>query len=214
MTADLFADQTLLEEEFQPGAFLLRGFVTSSNSQLTAQLQVILAEASLRHMRTPGGFLMSVGMSNCGAHGWVTDRRGYRYDPQDPESGRPWPPMPAPWRDLARGAAARCGFAHFEPDACLINRYAPGARMSLHQDKNERDFTQPIVSVSIGLPAVFQFGGALRSDKALRVPLAHGDVVVWGGPARLRFHGVLPLKDGQHPVFGSQRINLTFRRVL
>ena len=155
---------------------------------------------------------MSVAMTNCGALGWVSDPSGYRYAAADPESGRAWPPLPKSFRDLAMGAAARSGFANFLPDACLVNRYEPGARLTLHQDKNERDFAAPIVSVSLGLPAVFLFGGATRRQRPMRVPLVHGDVVVWGGPDRLRYHGVLALKDGHHPQLGNHRINLTFRR--
>jgi len=155
---------------------------------------------------------MSIAMTNCGTAGWVTDRTGYRYDGRDPESGRPWPPMPEAFANVAAQAAARAGFDGFAPDACLINRYEPGARLSLHQDKNERDFKAPIVSVSLGLPAVFLFGGSRRADTPRRVPVAHGDVVVWGGPARLRYHGVMPLKEGQHPLMGECRVNLTFRK--
>lgn len=213
MTGDLFAPLHRPLEEFQPGAFLLRGFFAPRDEQFRSALESILATAPLRHMTTPGGFRMSVAMSCCGDYGWITDRRGYRYEATDPDTGRPWPAMPAEWSALAATAAARCGFTAFHPDACLINSYVPGARMSLHQDRDERDFAQPIVSVSLGLPATFQFGGELRADKPVRIPLQDGDVVVWGGPARLRFHGVLPLKEGQHAVFGSQRINLTFRKV-
>jgi len=155
---------------------------------------------------------MSVAMTNCGALGWVTDRTGYRYDAIDPESGKPWPRIPDSFVRLAAGAAAQAGFERFVPDACLINRYQPGSRLSLHQDRNERDFSEPIVSVSLGLPAVFLFGGLRRGEKANRVPLEHGDVVVWGGPARMRYHGVLPLKQGHHPLLGNRRVNLTFRR--
>src|SRR5262249_36146035 len=158
----------------------------------------VAAQAPFRHMVTPGGFRMSVAMTNCGALGWVTDQTGYRYDPVDPESGECWPRMPESFLRLARDAAARAGFANFVPDACLINRYRPGARLTLHQDKNERDFGAPIVSVSLGIPAVFLFGGLKRADKTVRVTLRHGDVVVWGGPDRLRYHGVLPLKEGHH----------------
>jgi DNA oxidative demethylase len=172
----------------------------------------VTAQAPFRHMSTPGGFRMSVAMTNCGTLGWVTDRTGYRYDPVDSESGREWPRMPDVFAMLAEDAAARAGFPAFVPDACLINRYEPGARLSLHQDRNESDFGQPIVSVSLGLPAVFLFGGESRADKARRVELAHGDVVVWGGPARLRYHGVMPLKEGDHPLVGPYRINLTFRK--
>jgi alkylated DNA repair protein (DNA oxidative demethylase) len=163
-------------------------------------------------MVTPGGFHMSVAMTNCGALGWVTDRSGYRYDPIDPESGKHWPPMPASFLRLAANAAAHAGFDGFVPDACLINRYESGTRLSLHQDKNEQDLGAPVVSVSLGIPAVFLFGGLNRTDRATRVLLSHGDVVVWGGPARLRYHGVLPLKEGHHPLVGDHRINLTFRK--
>jgi len=179
---------------------------------LYGEIGKIVAAAPFRHMLTPGGFRMSVAMSNCGTAGWVTDQSGYRYQPNDPESGQPWPPMPAIFSRLAETAAAAAGFSGFAPDACLINRYQPGARMSLHQDKDERDLTQPIVSVSLGLPAVFQFGGLQRSVTATRVTLTHGDVVVWGGPDRLRYHGVLALKAGEHPEIGACRLNLTFRK--
>ena len=213
MTGDLFASLQSPLEEIQPGAFLLRKFFTQPDESFVSTLESLLAAAALRHMITPGGFRMSVAMSSCGDYGWVSDRRGYRYETADPETGRPWPLMPPQWATLACAAAARCGFNAFHPDACLINSYLPGARMSLHQDRNERDFAQPIVSVSLGLPATFLFGGESRADKTLRIPLQHADVVVWGGPARLRFHGVLPLKEGRHAVFGAQRINLTFRKV-
>lgn len=175
-------------------------------------LTEVTTAAPFRHMLTPGGFRMSVAMTNCGRRGWVSDRSGYRYDPIDPDSGRRWPAMPAAFLSLAGEAAASAGLGPFTPDACLINRYAAGARLSLHQDRDERDFGAPIVSVSLGLPAVFLFGGLRRKDTPLRVPLAHGDVVVWGGPARLRYHGVVPLKAGSHPLTGEFRINLTFRK--
>ena len=165
-------------------------------------------------MVTPGGFTMSVALTNCGDCGWSSDRQGYRYRPDDPLSGRPWPAMPALFRELAASAAQSAGYAGFEPDACLINRYAPGARMSLHQDRDEADFSQPIVSVSLGMSAVFQFGGLTRSAPVARVLLEHGDVVIWGGADRLRYHGVLALKGAAHPATGAQRLNLTFRRAL
>jgi alkylated DNA repair protein (DNA oxidative demethylase) len=165
-------------------------------------------------MVTPGGFRMSVAMTSCGTWGWVSDASGYRYDVNDPERGKPWPRMPEPLLRLARDAATSAGFVGFEPDSCLINRYDPGARLSLHQDKDERDYDAPIVSVSLGLPAVFLFGGMRRAERPKRVPLTHGDVVVWGGPARLRFHGVMPLKDGQHSLTGACRINLTYRKAV
>jgi DNA oxidative demethylase len=200
-----------MKEALAPGAMLLRGFVAAEDAALLAALQNVLARAPFRHMTTPGGFRMSVAMTNCGALGWVTDRSGYRYDAIDPESGRRWPDMPAAFLRLAGDAAANAGFRGFVPDACLVNRYQPGARLTLHQDKNERDFSAPIVSVSLGIAAVFLFGGLKRSDRPRRVPLEHGDVVVWGGPARMRYHGVQPLKAGRHRLLGEERINLTFR---
>lgn len=198
-------------EALGPGAVVLRGFAASVASDLLAAVDSIAAAAPFRHMVTSGG-AMSVAMTNCGTLGWVSDRTSYRYDPNDPESGRPWPAMPESFSELAQQAAASAGYPRFVPDACLINRYEPGARMSLHQDKDERDFREPIVSVSLGLPATFLFGGDKRADKAERVALSHGDVVVWGGPTRLRYHGVLALKSGLHSLVASHRINLTFRR--
>jgi alkylated DNA repair protein (DNA oxidative demethylase) len=195
-----------------PGAVLLRGAALDVAARLWADLQQVLADAPWRHLITPGGLRMSVAMTNCGALGWVSDRRGYRYDPIDPDSAKPWPAMPETFRDLARRAAAQAGFDGFAPDACLINRYVAGAKLSLHQDRDERDLGAPIVSVSLGLPAVFLFGGLRRADKAQRIRLGHGDVVVWGAASRLRFHGVLPLADGEHALLGAQRINLTFRK--
>jgi alkylated DNA repair protein (DNA oxidative demethylase) len=215
LTADLFGsigDLGPSEEVMAEGAVLLRGFARPREAELITALQEIEAQAPFRHMLTPGGHQMSVAMTNCGALGWTTDRRGYRYDGIDPASGKPWPAMPPVFCELAAQAAAHAGFAGFSPDACLINRYAPGARMSLHQDRDEADFDQPIVSVSLGLPAIFLFGGAKRSDKPDRYRLEHGDVVVWGGSSRLFFHGVAPLADGEHALLGRQRINLTFRR--
>jgi alkylated DNA repair protein (DNA oxidative demethylase) len=212
---DLFETAGIVEpqqETLVSGAVLLRGFATPDEAALLAAMQEVAAQAPFRHMVTPGGFRMSVAMTNCGALGWVTDRTGYRYDAVDPESGRNWPRMPDSFLRLAQDAAIQAGFGRFVPDACLVNRYEPGTRLSLHQDRNERDFSAPIVSVSLGIPAVFLFGGIARTDKAQRIPLAHGDVVVWGGPARLRYHGVLPLKDGHHPLVGRYRINLTFRK--
>jgi alkylated DNA repair protein (DNA oxidative demethylase) len=199
-------------ERIANGAYLLRGFALDSVTALLAAVEHIETAAPFRHLETPGGFRMSVAMTNCGALGWVSDRRGYRYTTADPLSGQPWPPMPALFSRLAENAARTAGFAGFEPDACLVNRYVPGARLTLHQDKDESDFSAPIVSVSLGLPAVFLFGGNSRKDKQHRIALQHGDVVVWGGLARLRHHGVLPLKDGHHPDLGRQRVNLTFRR--
>jgi DNA oxidative demethylase len=193
-------------------AVLLRGLAKPVEAELIAALREIVARAPFRHLVTPGGHRMSVAMTNCGCFGWVTDRTGYRYDANDPESAKPWPAMPPSFCRLARQAAREAGFTAFAPDACLINRYAPGAKMSLHQDKDEEDFGAPIVSVSLGLPAVFLFGGLKRSDKPRRFRLEHGDVVAWGGPSRLYFHGVAPLADGEHALLGRQRINLTFRK--
>lgn len=195
-----------------PGAVVLRAFALPDEEALLAGLSEVIAAAPPRHLITPGGFRMSVAMTNCGQLGWVSDRRGYRYDPVDPERDAPWPPMPEAFSRLAERAAAEASYPAFAPDACLVNRYDPGARLTLHQDKNERDLTQPIVSVSLGLPAIFLFGGDRRADKQQRVPLFHGDVVVWGGPTRLRYHGVHPLKPGHHPKLGPHRYNLTFRK--
>jgi alkylated DNA repair protein (DNA oxidative demethylase) len=197
-----------------PHAVLLRGFARDRAADLVADIAAIAALAPFRHMVTPGGWAMSVAMTNCGAAGWVTDRTGYRYDAIDPTTGRPWPAMPQGFADLAGEAAAAAGFAEFRPDACLVNRYAPGTRLTLHQDRNERDYDQPIVSVSLGLPAVFLWGGETRAEKPRRVPLSHSDVVVWGGPDRLRFHGVHPLAEGEHALTGACRFNLTFRQAL
>jgi alkylated DNA repair protein (DNA oxidative demethylase) len=215
MTPDLFADTDapLVDESLEPGAVVLRGFASCRDAALAEAVEAVSAQAPFRHLVTPGGFRMSVAMTNCGRLGWVSDRRGYRYDPVDPESGRLWPEMPEAFTTLARAAADKAGFPGFTPDACLMNRYAPGAKLSMHQDRDERDLRAPIVSVSLGLPAVFLWGGAKRADRAHRIPLAHGDVVVWGGPARLHYHGVLALKDGEHPFAGASRINLTFRKV-
>lgn len=208
----LFDDLPTQPLPLADGAVLLPGRARESACALIKAIEQITAQAPLRNMHTPGGYRMSVAMTSCGELGWVTDTTGYRYSRLDPESGLKWPAMPAIMRDLARNAAEEAGFDGFEPDACLINRYEPGARMALHQDRNERDFGWPIVSVSLGLPAVFQFGGLLRGDRPQRVPLEHGDVVVWGGRARLRFHGILALKEGHHALTGATRINLTFRR--
>jgi alkylated DNA repair protein (DNA oxidative demethylase) len=217
VTGDLFdsLDAPLpRRQDIAPGAALLRGFARDNEHDVLAAIDAVVACASFRHMMTPGGHTMSVAMTSCGTAGWVTDRRGYRYSPTDPDSAAPWPEMPAVLRDLAQRAATEAGFAGFDPDACLINRYVPGARMALHQDKDEADFSAPIVSVSLGLPATFQFGGMNRSDKPSNYRLRHGDVLVWGGPSRLVYHGVLTLKDGEHPLLGRQRINLTFRKAL
>ena len=211
MIPNLF-ERELRDVSLAPGAVLLSGFARSFEEPLVAALHRVVELAPFRHMLTPGGRRMSVAMTNCGAVGWVTDRTGYRYNARDPGRGRLWPPMPDVFVDLATQSAERAGFGGFAPDACLINRYEPGARLSLHRDKDEEDFEAPIVSVSLGLPAVFLFGGTARADTPRRVPLTHGDVVVWGGPSRLRYHGVLPIEAGDHPLMGGCRINLTFRK--
>lgn len=212
--SDLFQSLEPRREALGPGAILLRGQALPFEQVLLEALNTITAQAPFRRMTTPGGFLMSVAMTNCGSAGWVTDRTGYRYDRIDPESGRPWPDLPASFLALASQAAAEVGYPDFHPDSCLINRYEPGARLSLHQDRNERDFVHPIVSVSLGLLATFQFGGAKRTDPIRRFALRHGDVAVWGGPSRLFFHGVQELKEGEHEKLGRTRINLTFRAAL
>ena len=200
-------------EPLEDGAVLLRGFATAEATQLLEAVTRITQEAAFRHLVTPSGHTMSVAMTNCGRVGWVSDRTGYRYDPVDPDTGKPWPAMPPVFLDLAMRAAADAGFAGYDPDACLINRYIAGAKLSLHQDRDEKDPWAPIVSVSLGLPATFLWGGKRRADPQRRMRLESGDVVVWGGPARFVYHGVAPLKDGDHPLTGAVRINLTFRKV-
>lgn len=215
-TPDLFADAPPAPsiERLADGAVILRGFALATVPALIAGIEGVAAVSPFRHMTTPGGGRLSAAMTSCGAFGWVSDRRGYRYEAVDPDTGWPWPDMPPAFRQLARTAAAQAGFVGFDPDSCLTNRYQPGAKMGLHQDRDERDRDQPIVSVSLGLPVVFQFGGSNRTEPVRKIPLTHGDVVVWGGPARLNWHGVLTLKDGQHPSTGHARLNLTFRRAL
>lgn len=216
MAADLFetiGDARPPRETIADGAVLLRGFVRPFEAELIPALRVIVKQAPFRHLITPGGHRMSVAMTNCGSLGWVSDPSGYRYDPIDPDSGQNWPVMPEVLRRLAADAAAAAGFNDFAPQACLINRYVPGAKLSLHQDKDELDYGAPIVSISLGLPAIFLFGGLKRSDTPRRYRLEHGDVAVWGGPSRLFYHGVAPLADGEHSLLGRQRINLTFRKV-
>ncbi|WP_160107163.1 DNA oxidative demethylase AlkB [Pseudomonas izuensis] len=214
-TFDLFADtepdQQPRIERIGEQSCVLRGFALPWLDRLLPALEAVLEAAPFRQMVTPGGFTMSVALSSCGTWGWTTDRSGYRYTRNDPQTGQPWPPMPEVFFQLAQAAALEAGFSAFEPDSCLINRYIPGAKMSLHQDKDEKSYAAPIVSVSLGLPAMFLLGGFTRSEKSQRVPLLHGDIVVWGGVDRLRYHGVLPIKDGQHPRMGEQRINFTFR---
>ncbi|MEM6049306.1 DNA oxidative demethylase AlkB [Erwinia sp. P7711] len=209
---DLFSEEAPWAEPLAEGAVILRRHARDEAEELMRLVEEISTQNPFHHRITPGGHRMSVAMTNCGDFGWSTDSRGYQYSERDNVSGRRWPAMPDRFRLLARSCAEAAGFPQFSPDACLINRYEPGARLTLHQDKDEQDLKQPIVSVSLGLPAVFQFGGFERSDATQRVLLEHGDVVVWGGPSRLRFHGILPLKPGSHPVTGAFRFNLTFRR--
>jgi alkylated DNA repair protein (DNA oxidative demethylase) len=205
------ADRTQAEP-LCAGAVLLRGFARALEMALLHGVREVVAQAPLRQMITPSGLRMSVAMTNCGSLGWVSDRAGYRYAGLDPTSGLPWPAMPVAFAALASAAAKPAGFANFNPDVCLINRYEAGTRLSLHQDRDERNYEQPIVSVSLGVDAMFLLGGLKRSDPTARLRLEHGDVVVWGGPARLRYHGVLPLEAGWHPLTGAQRFNLTFRK--
>jgi alkylated DNA repair protein (DNA oxidative demethylase) len=200
-------------EPLEAGAVLLRGFATTEAPALVEEVARIAQAAPFRHMKTPGGYTMSVAMTNCGRTGWVSDRTGYRYDPVDPDTGAAWPAMPAAFLDLAARAAAEAGFAGYDPDACLINRYVAGAKLSLHRDRDEKDAWAPIVSVSLGLPAVFLWGGMRRSDPLRRLRLKSGDIAVWGGPARFVYHGVAPIQAGEHPLTGATRINLTFRKV-
>jgi DNA oxidative demethylase len=201
-------------ERLSEAAVVLRGFASNTAAGLVAEVDDITAVAPFRNMVTPGGFRMSVGMTNCGLAGWVTDRKGYRYQPLDPITGKPWPAMPDLFSHLAASAAEAAGYPDFEPDACLINLYEPETRLSLHRDENERDLTAPIVSVSLGLPATFLFGGNRRSDRPRRILLQSGDVVVWGGADRLVYHGVTPVAEGEDPLIGNRRINLTFRKAL
>ena len=217
MTAGLFDDSPQQDGPgclpLAPGAMLLRGFACGADVEVLQVVEAVMAAAPLRHMQTPGGYTMSVATTSCGALGWVSDARGYRYAALDARSGQPWPALPSSFLDLARHAAAQAGYADFTPESCLINEYVPGAKLSLHQDKDEKDLSAPIVSLSLGLPAVFLFGSASRKDRAQRYRLVHGDVVVWGGRSRLAYHGVMPLADGEHALLGRRRINLTFRRV-
>lgn len=214
----LFEDDALFQGQQQQklctGAFVLRGFAFAQAMALHEAVSRMTVRAPFRNMVTPGGFCMSVAMTNCGSYGWISDSTGYRYDAIDPQSGQPWPRMPEIFMALAQSAAAVAGFQKYVPDACLINRYDPGTRLSMHQDMDERDKEAPIVSVSLGIPAVFLWGGMRRQDEHIRIPLFHGDVVVWGGPARFRYHGVLPIKEECHTLTGRCRINLTFRKVM
>lgn len=198
--------------EIAPGATLLRGAVENCASELLGQIEGVITVSPLRTVITPMGKSMSVEMTNCGDVGWVSDRTGYRYETIDPLTSSSWPAMPALFAEIANGAAAQAGFPDFHADACLINRYAIGSKMGLHQDRDEQDFTQPIVSVSLGLPITFNLGGNLRSAPTAKTELRHGDVVVFGGPSRLAYHGVGTLRRGHHFLTGPYRFNLTFRQ--
>lgn len=209
---DLFADEAPWQEPLAPGATILRRQAVSQADALLTAIDAVAAASPFRQMVTPGGYTMSVAMTNCGPLGWSTDAHGYCYSVVDPQTGRPWPSMPVVFRELALTAATLAGYTNFAPDACLINRYLPGAKLSLHQDKDEATLSAPIVSVSLGLPAIFQFGGIRRDSPLQRVLLEHGDVVVWGGASRLFYHGIQPLKPGHHPTVGAMRYNLTFRQ--
>jgi alkylated DNA repair protein (DNA oxidative demethylase) len=205
------APPTGVREELAPAAWVLRGFASGCGEALLGEIERIAARSPFRHLLTPGGKTMSVAMTNCGDVGWFSDRNGYRYTAIDPQTDRPWPAMPRLFAELARDAARESGFRGYAPDVCLINRYEIGTRLTLHRVHDERDRRAPIVSVSLGLPATFLFGGLERQGPQRRVPLAHGDVVAWGGPSRMRYHGVLPIRDGEHPLTGTRRYNLTFR---
>lgn len=213
MQAELFPEDRA-RIALGPGAVLLGGFALAVADTLIAQIEAMARDTPLRHMETRGGHRMSVAMFNCGALGWVSDRSGYRYDPVDPESGKRWPEMPRAFRDVARSAVDIAGYPRFTPDACLVNCYRPGTQLSLHRDQDERDRTAPIVSVSLGRPATFLWGGLARNDAQSRHTVLHGDVVVWGGPSRFVYHGVQRLQDGWHEATGALRYNLTFRKVV
>lgn len=214
---DLFDDLPLPIEDLHttigPGAVLMRGLGRADDVPLLQALESIIAQAPLRHPQTPGGYTMSIQSTRCGSVGWLSEPGGYRYATINPCTGQPWPPIPPCLMDFAIDAAAQAGYPGFVPDSCLINQYLPGNKLGLHQDRDERDLRAPVVSLSLGLPAVFLFGGLQRTGKTQRYRLAHGDVVVWGGPSRLAFHGVLPLAPGDHALLGQRRLNVTFRRV-
>ncbi len=214
MTLSLFENEDPWQEELAPGASLLHHFANSIDGEIWEAVNTVAKTCDFRHMTTTRGHSLSVAMTSCGNVGWVSDGRGYRYETSDPQSQKPWPAMPSVFLDLAGRAARTAGYPDFEPDTCLINRYLPGAKMGLHQDKDENNFTHPIVSVSLGLPATFQLGGLERTDKPKKITLQHGDVAVWGGLSRLYYHGILTLKPGHHALTGECRINLTFRRAL
>ena len=213
---DLFDDvinrNAEIHQQFLKDVYWLKGFALSNEQMILADLAAVISHAPLRHMTTKMGFNLSAAMTNCGDVGWVSSRKGYGYNALDPLTDAPWPAMPASFKQLAIQAAEVAGYANFVPEACLINQYQPAARMGLHQDKDELDFSQPIVSVSLGISAVFLFGGMLRNDKPTKIPLMHGDIIVWGRDARFNYHGIMPLKSNIHEVHGAYRFNLTFRK--
>jgi DNA oxidative demethylase len=213
-SADLFQDLPRPDVPLGPGAMVLAGFAERFDRVLLAAITDVTAVSPFRRLVTPGGFQMSVAMTNCGTAGWVSDHRGYRYDSIDPQSGRPWPKMPRVFSEMATAAAAAAGYDDFRSDVCLVNAYQPGTRLTLHQDQDERDHSQPIVSVSLGLTATFLWGGLSRQVRPRRIRLQHGDVAVWGGSSRLTYHGVDTIRDDTHPLTGAFRYNLTFRRAL
>ena len=217
MMDDLFQDQPPDLPERQalgPESWLLRHTLQTTACHLMADIHTLTATHPFQHMVTRGGHTMSVATSSYGSYGWVSDaQKGYRYASSNIETGQPWPPIPAHWLALATALAEKAGFNGFHPDSALINRYAVGARMGLHQDRDEATLAWPIVSLSLGLPARFMFGGKQRQAPVKDFTLLHGDVVVWGGADRLRFHGIRPLKAGHHSLTGPYRYNITFRRV-
>jgi len=209
---DLFSDELDKQVKLAEGAVWLRGFALPEADALWALVSAHLATHPPQQMMTPMGYPMSVKTTSLGDYGWVGNATGYGYARLNPVTNQPWPPIPTLLLSLAQRAANAAGYADYCPDTCLINLYQTGAKMGLHQDKDELDFTQPIVSVSLGVPATFLFGGAKRTDKTAKIPLTHGDVVVWGGASRRYFHGVNAVKLGQHPLLGALRCNLTFRK--
>lgn len=213
MQSDLFQMDKPIPD-LPDGVAFLSDFALENAGELVGELNGVLSKSPFRNMKTPGGHTMGVAMTNCGTHGWVSDRSGYKYTRDDPMIEKPWPEMPGVFQALASEAAAKAGFPNFKPDACLVNKYLPGTKLSLHQDKDEADFSQPIVSVSLGLPATFELGGMARKDPKQLIAMSHGDVLVWGGPSRMRFHGVRMVKSGVHDLLGACRINLTFRKAV
>lgn len=207
-------DTPPLREELEAGAVLLRQFATPQAATLLQTLHRLTRQAPFRHMRTPGGGTMSAAMASCGALGWVSSTQGYTYTPVDPASQQPWPAMPASFVSLAQDAAKAAGYAGFTPNACLLNRYQNDSHMGLHQDRDEGDTTHPIVSLSLGRTGLFMWGGQNRRDKIRTIALEHGDVLVWGGPARLHYHGIKGLGPNPHPLTEQTRYNITFRHVV